>query len=769
MIVVDDLHWVDAASGDVIAFVARRLWAERIAILLAARPRVDWPEGEITLRSLPLMRLKGLDARAAGQLLPNAAPSVVRMLVHGTSGSPLAMLEVVRELDAAELSGRRALPRTLPLTTMSDRYVNQLDALPDGTQLAACVLALAGQGEVGLVAPALQRLGLSLLEVQPLEQAGLVRFDHDRVRWRHPLVRAAAGRATAARRDLVHRALADCAASLPGHKASWAWHAAASTPGPDVRIAHALARVAQVAAERDASLAAARAWEEASSFCVDDHQAAFWLALAGKASARGGAAAQATTLLERAIELGPQGGSGWVLQERGRLEHVLGRPTCAYDLLLRAAREGTDRRQQVWAAAEAVLSSMYAVRPDLARVAAVEASDLCDEEDPVQRFLTLHAQGAAASLSGDLVSAGRCMDEALLVCAEEELLDKEPDLLLWVINARLFLGGAVPSLDDETMRAVAQMKASGELVWSPRVLRLASAGDLTRGAWTEAFWTLEDGVELARLSGQTTQVAEGLLALGWIYAARGQRERCLPAVGEAYDLVSGLEVRWLAEEAWHHRGLLHLGLSEHAEAANCYRRALSIDPWVLTGLTEALVRCGRRNEAVVTVRSWQTDRDTAAYVIASALVEDPPASAAERIARAAVSGPESTFDRARYQLLAGELYRRAGMRRDARGQLREAEKEFSSLQTLPWLARARDELRASGATLRTEAAGERLTPGELRVATMTAQGKSTKEVAAALFLSPKTIEFHLGRVYRKLGIRSRSALAARLRQDRVVE
>jgi DNA-binding CsgD family transcriptional regulator len=340
-------------------------------------------------------------------------------------------------------------------------------------------------------------------------------------------------------------------------------------------------------------------------------------------------------------------------------------------------------------------------------------------------------------------------------------LRQEPDLLLWVINAPLFLHGPPPPLDADAEECLAQARASGELVWSPRTVRLAAHRALARGAWTTAYADFLDATELARLAGQRTQVAEGLLASAAIEAARGDRDHCLAHTQEAGDIVADLEVRWLADTVWQLRGLLFMTIGDFQESVRCYKRGLGMDPWALPGLVEALLVDGQRPQAVKCVRDAHDERGTAAYAIAEALLANDGESAARRILDR-VDENQTSFEAAHCRLLAGERLRKAGVRRAARTQLRAAEEVFSLLGTTHWLQRTRDQLKASGATLRREPTGDQLTPSELRVATLVAQGVSNKDTAAMLFISPKTVEFHLGRIFRKLGVSNRTTLAARL-------
>jgi DNA-binding CsgD family transcriptional regulator len=761
LILVDDFQWVDTSSAEAIAFVARRLGAEPVAMLIGSRAAESDHRGcsGPLLRSLKGLHLDSLDAGAVARLLPDVSPRVAHVLAERTGGNPLAALEAARYLDVEVRDGRRALPQLLPFVSALDTYRAQLRAMPDEVQRAGVVLAAAGRADGAVIASALDALDLSSSDVEPLEELGLAWLDARGVRWRHPLVRAAALRGGSERVRQAHQVLAKVWATRPGGQSSSVWHAAAAALGPDRHVAEGLARVAEIAASRDASLEAADAWERAAELHDDSERSAVWLALAGKAAGRGGNACRAAYLMDRSVEHSSPTSPGWLLHERGRLEHVLGHPTRAFSFLMSAARAAEGH--QVWAAAEASLAAMYAARPDLALVAAAEATARHDPADPVQRFFALHAQGAAAALNGDQSTARSRISQALRLSRERGLLRREPDMLLWVINAPLFLDGPPSPLDTDAVECLAQRRASGELVWSPRTVRLAAFYALARGAWTTAYADFVDATELARLAGQRTQVAEGLLASAFIEAARGVRDDCLAHTQEAGEIVADLEVRWLADSVWQLRGLLFMTIGDYQESARCYGRALGMDPWALPGLVESLLADGHRPEAASYVRDARDEMGTAAYAIAEALLVNDGESAARQILDR-VDESQTTFEAAHCRLLAGQRLRTAGARRAARTQLRAAEEVFGLLGTTHWLQRTRDQLKASGATLRKEPTGDQLTPSELRVATLVAQGVSNKDAAAMLFISPKTVEFHLGRVFRKLEVTNRTTLAARL-------
>ena len=762
LVLVDDLQWIDRPSAETILFAARRLQAERVAVVVTSRPPED-PDTENQrrlLRSIRVLELTGLPPTECHRLLPGLAAEVSTALADRTGGNPLAMLEAAAHLGADARAGVRRLPPTLPVTSALDTYRRGLTALTPAAREGGRVLAYAGLAPTDLVVGALAKFSISLLDLEPFEQTGLARLTSDGVEWRHPLARSAAAEGTVEQVRRVHAVLAECWASVSGSRPQWAWHMAEAVSGPDQEVADALAAVAAVSAGRDASLEAADAWERAAQLSESPDTHSEWLHLAARAAFRGGAAARAAHLYDLALE--PRSGNAdaearaVVLHERGRVEHGLGRPSIAFSLLMDAAGSG-DRRRRVWAAAEAVFAGMYAKRPDLATRAAAPAVAAHDPDDPEQRYLALHAEAAAASLAGDAATARERMATVNRLLLDERLLEREPGLLLWAVNADFFADGPIPPLQPYVQDAVGRMRESGELMWSPRVVRLVGLRDYSRGSWDRAYGAFDEATELSRLSGQSTQVAEGLLLRARVEAARGERRPCWEHTEEAGGIVERLEVRWLADEVWSTRGLLHLTLDEPGPAVTCFSRCPDSSAEATAGLVEALVRSGRRAAAQEVLDS-RPGEDQMLFM-AQRLVDDDVAAAHDILGHVDDLEP---FEAARWRSAAGSILRRAGARREARHQLRLAEEVFAGLGATPWRERVRSELRASGATLRRGPEAQALSAGELRVASLVAQGRSNKEVAAALFLSTKTVEFHLGRAFRKLGVKNRTALAARL-------
>lgn len=771
LVVVDDLQWLDRPSAELVVFAARRLQGERAAVLIGAR--IDGPaEGKpdsgnasslaALLHGFPRIDLEGLASAVAGEMLPGTAAPVCALLAERTGGNPLAMLEAASMLPPEVRAGRLRLPRTLPPTSAAEYYRLRMASLSPAARAACRVAALAGNAPLDLLVRAMDVLHVGAGDLEPVEMAGLVRLTSDGPVWRHPLVRAAAAEGTTEEVRKAHAALAECWAGTSDGQSHWAWHVAEAVVGADERVADALASAAAVSAGRSAWIDAADAWERASELSVLAPRRRNWLGQAADAASRGGATARAGRLYDLALGVrtaSAPGSEAHLWRERGRVEHVLGHPVRAYDMFMRAAGL-TSGLDAVWAAGEAVFAAMYARKPDLALAAADWANAAADRSDPVQHFLALHASGAATALAGRPAAAAASLSTAMGLLLEQRLLEQHPDLLLWAVNAELFLSDAASELPAPVRAALARMRETGELMWSPRVVRLVAVRQYSGGAWGAAYAGFDHALELSRMSGQRTQVAEALLCLAAVEAARGEAELCTTHLDEAEHLLAGGEVRWLMADLWRARGMLQLSLGQSAAAVPCLERAVEIDPQALPDLVEALVWEGRREDARSVADLHALDTSDAAALVAAHL-DSSPGTARHLLSTVQAA---SCFDVARARYAAAAILRRSGARREAREHLRAAADVFASLGAEPWQRRAEDELRACGATLRRQALGETLTPSERRVATLVAEGRPNKEVAAALFLSPKTVEFHLGRAYRKLGVTNRTALASRLAQ-----
>lgn len=763
VVLVDDAHWVDPASLRVLGFLARRLDGERLGLVLAGRPG---PELD-ALADLPTQELAELDAEDCRSLLPEVRTDVVDALRSHAGGNPLALLESAATLDEGQRRGRSPLPTPSPVTRAGAHFAARLAALDDDARRLAVVLAQ-GAGEDLDVVLAVHGGGAddTARLLSDLEGARLLTRDATGPAWSHPLARAVAlDAASPEQRREVAAALAATLQERGADEAALPHRCVAAT-SRDEDLARDLERSARGAAARgDHHLAASR-WTAAAQHGTGD--TAGRLAEAGFAAVRAGRLAQAAQLHEDALAAGaePELAAGLWLS-RGRIAHVDGLPETALHAYQQAVLvAGEDSALALRARAEALFSAMYAGRPEVARDLASAAAERARPGDAVSILFAQHLAGAAACLSGDRPAGADLLRDAVAGSLGHDLVAADPSLVLWWVSASLFAGEPLPPEATDATKAVLEgWRRTGDLTWLPRVLRLWGLTEQLAGRFVASWGALDESVDLSRSAGQRTQLCEALGARAQAHALRGDRSAYERDVAELTALLREVDVPWLAPLPWWTRGVLELSLGEHAEAARVLAPARTLDPRfrdrdaALADLVEALVGAGRQAEAEEVVRSLGED-DSPAACLARGLVEPDGEVALSLLARAQGSDPEQA---ARAALHLGSRSRRAGRRRAAREQLERALELFEALGATPWIQRTRSELAAAGATLRRpEVAATELTGAESRVALLVAEGRPTKDVAALLFLSPKTVEFHLSRVYRKLGVRGRAELAARL-------
>ena len=406
------------------------------------------------------------------------------------------------------------------------------------------------------------------------------------------------------------------------------------------------------------------------------------------------------------------------------------------------------------------------------RAAALAATGV----SPRSRFLAGASLGMAQVLGGDAAAGTRSIHAAIALAEEDPALREDPELLPWLAIGPIFLreADAGRPLLDHALDAARDRAAVGAL---PRVLNLIARDQATTDRWARADATYREAIDLARESGQKTELAFGVAGLAWLLARRGRADECRAYAAEAAELSGALGTR--LPLLWATNALAELELATGAPERAAERlRGLQtllrdfaitdVDLSPVPELVDALLRIRRREEAAEPVAALLAAAEAkgqpwslARALRASGLVEDDFEARFERALALHALTPDS-FETGRTRLAYGERLRRARERRRAREQLRAALEAFERLDAAPWAQRARTELEATGETLRRRdpSAVEALTPQEVRIAHLLAAGRTTREAAAALFLSPKTVEFHLRSLYRKLDIHSRAELAA---------
>jgi DNA-binding CsgD family transcriptional regulator len=763
--VVDDAQWLDRASAQVLAFVARRLLADPVALVLATREE----GGE--LRGLPELPVGGLregDARELlGSVIGGPLDERVRdRIVAETRGNPLALLELPRGVPGmpgvAGLSGR-----------IEDSFRRRLEVLPAATQRLMLVAAAEPAGDPALVWRAAERLGIGVGALAPAADAGLLTIG-ERVTFRHPLVRSAVYRAAPAPdRRAAHEALAG-ATDPQADPDRRAWHRAQATPGPDEDVASELERSAGRAQARGGLAAAAAFLERAAALTVDPARRAGRALAAAQATYQAGAF-DATLGLLGTAEAGPLDELQRARADRlrGQVAFASSRGSDAPPLLLKAARqfEPLDPRLARETYLDALAAAIFAGRLALGggmREAAEAARAAPPPPGPaggpdllLEGLALLIGEGypAGAPVLRQAVSAFRGTD----VSAEEELR------WLWLACRAAQIVWDYDSWDVLSDRQVTLARDAGALFVLPIALNMRAAAHVFVGEFTEAASLVAQAESVTEVTGSSI-VPDGALALAVFRGREAQAAHLLQTATD--DAERRGEGRALSFIQWA-AAVLYNSLGRYEEALTAAQRASEDSPavhfasWALVELIEAAVRSGVPGRAAGALqrlsgisRACPTDWVLGAEARSRALVSD--GAAAENLYREAIDRfGRLPVDLARARLVYGEWLRRQRRRREARDQLGRAYQIFDSIGAAAFAERARIELRAAGGHARqhTIETPETLTAQEALIARLAGEGASNSEIAAQLFISPATVAYHLRKVFTKLGISSRSQLA----------
>lgn len=757
--VIDDAHWLDEASAGALAFAARRLEAEGVIMLFAARG-----EGFRT-SGIPELELGGLDTEAAVVLLDHDAnvrvsPQLADELVAATGGNPLALLELPRRLTSEQLQGGEPLPHPVPVgESLEHVFAAQARSLSEEARRALVIAATADTRAMRVIT---RTGGTNPAAFEECEDAGLLAIEEGRVTFKHPLVRSAVyHQATAAERRAAHRALADGFAGEGKYAERRAWHSAAATMEPDEEVAGRLERAASKASDRRGHVAAASMFERAARLTPENEPRARRLYLAAHSSWLAGQADRALRLLDDA----DSAGAGDLLRAdvcylQSRIELRTDAPGGVVDRLVAEAGrvEPLDPIRAGAMLATAAEGSIGAARLELAR----RAVSLTKGHDDAAGLLASLVLTRALLDAGNAAEAQEHLVQARETLAANRDVRHDPELILAAVET---LGGVGVGDDDlfrELLDEVTAAARAHAVVVLPRALLQTAWLDFESGRWTDASLSFYEAARLADEIGQGRERTAAIAGNGLIDALRGRVADASMAAGQLRD-AGGTAARIL--------GLLALG-SGDADAAIAQLEIAVADPKpsILrrglpaphVDLVEAYLRAGRRQEAEAAAEQLRGgDADWA-----RALLEGSGAFA--DVSRHFVERP---FLLARIRLNLGEQLRRDGSRREARDELKAALAVFEQLDAEQWSERTRRELLASGETARKRQPStlDELTPQELQIARMVAAGTSQKEVAAKLYLSPKTIEYHLGKVYRKLGITSGRQLHHRLTERELLE
>ncbi len=785
--VIDDAQWLDQASVEMLGFIARRLYADRVGMLFTVR------EGEgqaAALAGLPELVLGGLPEHAAGELLAAWAGAAVdgrvsAQVVAGVAGNPLALVELAAELTPEELSG--AVPLGWPLRyggRLEELYLARIRALPADTRLLLLVAAADPTGDPALVYAAAGRLGTG-------QEAGgadgtqrLVSW-RPRVRFRHPLIRSAAYyAASAGERRAAHAALAVVtdADADPDRRA---WHRAEAAAGPDEEVAAELERSAGRAQARGGLAAAAAFLERAVLLTADPARRAGRILAAAQASVQAGTFGRALELLA-AAEAGPldELASARVDQLRGHIAYAssLGRDAPA--LLLKAARRfepinlelARDTYLTAWHAA-----TMAANLPDAGIL--VEISRAAQALPPTAGAphpADLILAGLARLVTDGAAAAAAPLRQAVSVLTAGSFSSEQGLRWGWFAASVLW--------DYEARHAIVARQV--QLARSAGALEQLASGlvFLARScAWRGDFAAAGSLITESDTVAEVTGIRFAPYGRMFLAALRGDQDEFASLTAAVSVVATAGEQGFATTNAHYAAAVLHNGSGRYADAfAAAWHvreevRRTGVTPrlvsmWALPELIEAAVRTGRTQAAAETLaelaettQAGETEYGLGLEARSRALVS--VGAAAEERYREAIrrlGHTQMRTDLARAHLLYGEWLRRQRRRRDARDQLRTALEMFDAIGMAAFAARARAELRATGEHAAPAGPGplQGLTPQEEQIARLVAEQLSNREIAARLFISASTVEYHLAKTFRKLGVTSRTELARTLTSAR---
>jgi DNA-binding CsgD family transcriptional regulator len=780
--IVDDAQWLDAASAQALAFVARRLGGESVGLVLAVRE----PSGERPFEGLPELAVVGLTDRDAVELLGTvvAGPLDERVrdrLVAETRGNPLALLELPRKgRTLVELAGGFGFSDGLALSgRIEQSFTERLAALPPPTRLLLLVAAAEPVGDPVLVWRAAAELGVGPDAAAPATDAGLIDFGAQ-VRFGHPLIRSAVKvAATPEERQRVHRALADVtdADVDPDRRA---WHRAHATAGLDEDVAAELERSAGRARARGGLAAEAAFRERAVELTPDPERRAQRALLAATGKHQAGSPEGALRLLAVA-QAGPL---DELDQARAQLLHAqvafaMTRGRDAPPLLLEAARRleplnPTLARGTYLEAFAAALSADRLVHGGDARE--VAAAVLAADWEPSTRPCDLLLNGLALLTHEGYVAAAPTLKVALQAVRGEPLSEEEGLRWLW-LGARIARALADDEAWDElTARHLDLARRTGAFSLLPVALTDRVVVELIFGRYAVAASLAAEADAVVEATGNHLAQRASITLANW----RGRDAEAVALIeARQQEVLQRGEGQWVVANEWG-SAQRYNGLGRYDDALAAAERAAE-DPhglgpsiWVLAELIEAAVRSDHAERAIGPLaqlaelaRATGTDWALGIHARAAAMLAEGVA--AERLHREAIERLSRVNAResqtlARAHLLYGEWLRRQHRRVDAREQLRLAHTMLGGMCAEAFAERARRELQATGETVRKRSVEtlDDLTPQEAQVARLAAGGQTNPEIGAQLFLSPRTVEWHLGKVFSKLGISSRKELASAL-------
>jgi DNA-binding CsgD family transcriptional regulator len=784
--VVDDEQWLDQASAQALGFVARRLAAEPVGLVFAARV-----PGE-ELAGLPELAIEGLaegDARALlDSVFTGPLDTGIRdRIVAETRGNPLALLELPRGMAPAQLAGGFGLPGAGPLSgQIEESFRRRIDALAVETRRLLQLAAADPVGEPLLVWQAAGRLGIGVQAATPAVEAGLVEFGAH-VRFRHPLVRSAAYR-SASRQDRqdVHSALAEVTdpRADPDRRA---WHLAQAAPGPDEDVAGELERSAGRAQDRGGLAAAAAFLERAALLTPDPMRRTGRLLAAARAKRDAGALDAALGLLV-AVEAGPldELRTAEVERLRGQIALDQRRGTDAARLLLSAARRlepldvGLARETHLEALWEAAMWSGDLDLPGGVREAA-EAARAAPPGPHPPRAADVLLDAFALRLTRGHAAAAAPLTRALELVLDLDISSAEVGRWLRLAGGRVSQIIALELWDFESWHVLATRQAKlardeGALVHLQFALNYLARAHLLTGDLAATALMIEEDHLIAAATGNPPAAYTQVMLAAW----RGREREAAELVETTVQEGTARGLGRLVDGAAYASSVLYNGLGRHDAARDAARRAfehqqLGHGPLVVPELAEAAARTGEV-DLVRAALEWLSERTRTAPTewalgiearLQALLGEGEAAESCYRESIERLGRTRIRAQLARAHLLYGEWLRRERRRGEAREQLRTAHDMLDAMGMDAFAERARRELQATGETARkrTVETAVELTAQEAQVAQLARDGLSNPQIGGRLFISTRTVQYHLSKVFTKLGITSRAQLEAALPSD----
>ncbi|MEV2227894.1 AAA family ATPase [Streptomyces phaeochromogenes] len=790
VVLVDDLHWVDPSSRRVLQFVARRLATERVALVMAVRTEAGGEDG--TWEGVPQITLAALAPDACRELLRrrglDPADSAVTRLIRLSKGNPLVLVEYADTLARARTGGeQRDLSWETPGPLVERAWWGRMRALPPRTRDALLYVAVCRAPEFALLERALKADGLSLDDLGAAEESGLVHTRDDSYELRHPVLRPLVlSRCSVARRLHTYRVLAELSS---GELRTW--YLAAAAAGPDETVAAALSGEAALTRRRGALGTSARTWHRAAELSPAAADKAVRLLNAAQDALYGGATGDAVQWCEQALCWNADPGMTADIELlRGQARSWLGDPLSAHRLMIAAAAgtEPVDRARACALYGAATMPAVMGGRIDWAADSAARCDHLAHGPDmAAQRPMAAAMRGSVGVMAGQVRESRRLLlDVKDPLCGPGPMRDQQ---------LTAFVGMALSWADEEdaAREALDSVIDRARRDGAPALLPFALVGRCEVESWSRWAAARADGAEALRWGQEfehRAMTGYALTLLARLEGLRGDRAGCEERIA-AYEEHCGEGVRGLevfAQAALGSAAMTagdlepcraHLELA-FTRAQETGLRNPNLMPFV-ADLAEAHHRSGNRERAA-DITGWLKERadltglawPAAAFARCRIMLAESADEARgwQAAAERAHASRPMPFELARTRLVCGEALRRFRCPAAAREPLRAAQQAFAALGATPWAARAAAELAAAGH--RSDPRDiqsprmDRLTPQELQVARAIGEGLSNVEAATALFLSRKTVEAHLTRVYRKLGIRSRTDLARCLARAGVI-